>query len=236
MNYQTKEQIDPYKKPENDNWVFGIGTSPKFKIHSQSYEEGYIQYILSNISANKFLVDLGAWDGYHLSNSKYFIDTHGYKSLLIDGDNHGNENVKQHFIDKDNICGLLKNYGCPKYFDFLNIDLDGNDLYILDSILSNYKPALICAEFNPIWEPGVTKVIAYNPHHTWNNDDYYGFSFEAGKQLASKHGYKVVFSNDNLNMYFVRAELFNDTNIEIPVTYQKTNYHPHNSTGEWITF
>lgn len=230
---ETKSvQKDPYVKPENDNWVYLMKVHDKFKMYSQTGEEGIIGYILAHISANKFLVDLGAWDGQHLSNTKYFLDHQGYEGLLIDGDNHGNENVKQHFITKENICGLLKNYGCPKYFDFLNIDLDGNDYYILNEILSQYRPALICAEFNGTIDNGVSKTIAYNEHHTWGNDDYYGFSFEAGKKLAEANGYAVVFQNDSLNIYMVRKDLLNGS--EFGVNYAVNKYHPHNPNGEWV--
>lgn len=228
------KQADPYKKPENDNWIYGIKDHTPFKLHSQSGEEGIIGYILSHISANKFLVELGAWDGAHLSNTKYFVDHQGYKALLIDGDNRGNDAVKQHFITAENVCGLLKNYDCPKYFDLLNIDLDGNDLYILNEVLKKYRPALICAEFNGTIENGVSKTIAYNEHHTWQNNDYYGFSFEAGKKLAVANGYRVVYQNDSLNVYMIREDLINNPDADFGVTYQCMKYHAHNPDGKWI--
>lgn len=80
-------------------------------------------------------------------------------------------------------------------------------MYIIDEILSHqYKPSLIVAEFNPIFAHNESKVIEYNPNHTWMNNDYYGFSFLAGIKMAEKHGYVCVHQNDNLNMYFVRKE------------------------------
>lgn len=220
-------------KPENDTWIYNLDNHKRLKKYSQTGEEGIIDYILSHISHAKLLVDLGAWDGEHLSNTKYFIEEKDYKHILIDGNSHGNRNVKEHFITLDNVCGLLKNYGCPKLFDFLNIDLDGNDYYLLDKILENYSPLLICAEFNGTIDNGVSKTIVYNEHHTWNNDDYYGFSFEAGKKLAKKHGYTLIYQNDSLNMYLLKNDLINNPEL-INISYNVNKYHPHNPNGLWI--
>lgn len=200
--------------------------------YSQCGEEGYIKSILWSIGiTNNFLVDIGAWDGEHLSNTKFLIDEYGFEGLLIDGDNRGKAVVKQEWVTKDNICDILEKYGCPKEFDLLSYDTDGNDYWILDKLLDEYSPRLIVCEFNGTIARGVSKAIQYNAKHVWGNDDYYGFSFEAGKKLAEKHGYKVVFQNDALNMYLVKKELWlADTKVD----YEPCQYHKHNSTGKWI--
>lgn len=171
------------------NWITKLNTMPVWKKYSQCNEEAYISAILENLVSNnfeRFLVELGAWDGYHLSNTRYFIEQ-GFKAILIDGDNHGNEEVKKHFINKENIVSLLEKYECPQCFDLLCIDLDGNDIYILEEILMvGYKPSLIVAEFNPIWKPNESRAITYDQNHTWSEDDYYGFSFAAGIKMAKK--------------------------------------------------
>jgi hypothetical protein len=57
------------------NWVQQLQTLPTWKKYSQCGEEAYIEFILQNIEPkNKHLVELGAWDGYHFSNSRYFIE------------------------------------------------------------------------------------------------------------------------------------------------------------------
>jgi hypothetical protein len=96
-----------------------------------------------------------------LSNTRHLIER-GFTHLLIDGDNRGNEEVKEHFILENNILEILEKYDTPYWFDLLCIDIDGNDLYILEKILSKYKPSLIVAEYNPIFLPNESKVIAYD--------------------------------------------------------------------------
>jgi hypothetical protein len=221
------------------NWVQELYSLPKWKRYSQSHEECYIHHILKNIpSINNHIVELGAWDGQHLSNTKYFIENEGYTALLIDGDNKGNQAVKQHFVTKENVVELLEKYETPKEFDFFCIDLDGNDLYIIEEVLKNYQPSLIIAEFNPIYAQHQSYTIEYNPEHTWKEDNYYGFSFEAGKKCTKKYGYTCIFQNDNLNMYFVHNKHLEYVQVPI-VEYQVTNYHPHHPITEkhkWVEY
>lgn len=227
------------------NWINELYTIPKWKEYSQSNEESYIHYILQNIeSKEKFILELGAWDGYHLSNTRWFIDNLGYSALLIDGDNHGNEMVHEHFITRENVVQLLEKYECPKEFDFFCIDLDGNDLYIMEEVLSKYKPSLIVSEFNPIFNLEESVTIQYDANHSWNNDNFYGFSFKAGLVMADKFGYKCIFQNDNLNMYFVENEvLAQSLGIEVSdleylntPSYVPTHYHPQSNRTEWVIY
>ena len=224
------------------NWIEELKTIPTWKKYSQANEESYLSHILKNVpSKKKMILELGAWDGYHLSNTRYFIEN-GYEALLIDGDNKGNEEVKQHFIMKENVLALLNTYNMPTEFDLFCIDLDGNDIYILDEVLLKFKPSVIIAEFNPIFAQGQSIAIKYNSQHTWNEDDYYGFSFSAGIKMAESNGYTCIFQNDNLNMYFVEnnvlAESLNvlvgELKNHIPnVSYQPTQYHPKSNKIDW---
>lgn len=225
------------------NWIYNLRTLPTWKKYSQACEEAYIEYILANLpQANtKHIVELGAWDGFHLSNTRYFIEK-GYTALLIDGDNHGNEEVKKHFITRENVVEILQSYHTPTQFDLLCLDLDGNDIYILDTLLTTYRPSVIVCEFNPIFKHGDSMAISYNPQHTWNNDDYYGFSFEAGIKLGKKHSYTCIHQNDNLNMYFVDNHILCDNlsltpsqlAFHIPkVDYTPTHYHPVSPKQDW---
>jgi hypothetical protein len=217
------------------DWIKQLYSIPIWKKYSQANEESYLEHILNNVpSINKHIVEFGAWDGFHLSNTRYFIEK-GYTALLIDGDNKGNEEVKQHFIYRENCLELLKLYETPKQFDLFCIDLDGNDIYILEEVLLEYKPSVVIAEFNPIFNEGVSMAIRYNANHTWSEDDFYGFSFTAGIKLASKFGYTCIFQNNNLNMYFVKNEFLKD--VEIPkVNYQVTFGHPKSKKIDWVEY
>lgn len=51
-------------------------------------------------------------------------------------------------IVPDNVNDILKGCSIPKNFAFLNFDIDGYDFYVLDSLLSEYRPSLMCVEIN----------------------------------------------------------------------------------------
>jgi hypothetical protein len=224
------------------NWINEMYNIELWKKYSQHCEEAYLTHILKNIKVkNKHVVDLGAWDGFHFSNSRHFIEN-GYTASLIDGDNRGNKEVHQEFITKENIGSILSILNTPATFDLLSIDLDGNDFYILDQILKAYNPSVIIAEFNPIFALNEPYAIKYNPNHTWQNDDYYGFSFSAGIKLAEKYDYTCIFQNVSLNMYFVCNKVLAESlgvdmedlkNHIPPVTYKVEQYHPKSNRTDW---
>lgn len=206
----------------------------KLKKYSQTGEEGYLLYILSNIGhGNRFLVDLGAGDGFLLSNTRLLIEEHNYQHILIDVDSKGNEEVHQEWITAENVCDLLKKHNCPEQFTLMSIDLDGNDFDIISAVCQQFVPAMIVCEINGTIPSNVSKKMVYNPKHNYTCDDYYGFSFAAALKLADRLGYCVVHQNEALNMYMIRKELL-DGDVKVP-KFQHNPYHKHNPDGIWET-
>lgn len=225
----------PKPMEPNDEWILGLSKLSPEKKFSQYGEDDYLQYIFKCIGTHKkFFVDFGAGNGINLSNTRYFKDALGWNGLMMDADNGGSSDVMQEFITASNIVDLFKKYKVPIYFDLLSIDVDGNDFYILDAILQYFNPRVIIAEFNGTIAPDISKTIVYNEKHQWGNDDYYGFSFLAGKRLAEKFGYKVIFQNHSTNMYMIRRDLLSNPEKEIEVSYPVLQYHAHNPNGEWL--
>lgn len=206
---------------------------------SQNGEEAFISYILSYIGQDNFLVEILGKGETDYSNFKYFLEK-GYMGILLVQDNpdansrkHWNltKKVFNHLVIKHNVKPILKTYECPETFDALSIDLNGNDYWVLEEILANFRPRLIIAEFNPSKEGAVA--IKYEAMFKWMKDDYYGFSFEAGKKLAEKYGYNVIFQNDNINLYMVAQEYVDMDGVP-EVKYENKVSFPHNPYGEWV--
>jgi hypothetical protein len=125
----------------------------------------------------------------------------------------------------------LERYKTPKEFDLLSIDIDGNDYWVLQKILTEYRPRLIISEYNS--EHTDSKTIKYDPNFEFRMTDYYGYTFKAGQKLAEKTGYKVIFQNSSLNMYYLRKDLFK---YEYPLKVEG-KYHRWWGTkgdGEWV--
>ena len=175
-------------------------------------------------------IDIGAGDGYRLSNVRDLIERHGATGLMIDGDNHGNAEVVQAWITKENIVELCKDHPNP---DFLSIDIDGNDFWVLGEYLDAYRPALIMAEINPRFRNAQDSfAVPYYPQRTWQNDDHFGMSFGAFDHLVHGHKYTVVHM-EGINALAMRSRLVtHDTPIHID--YRHQHGHKANPTAPWI--
>ena len=226
----------------SQTWINQLYHIPKWKKYSQTSEESTLEHILKAVDAkSKYLVDLGAGDGVYLSNTRFFIEN-GYTGLLLDANNKGNTDVKEHFLTRENILDLFSQYKVPNKFALLSIDLDGNDIYLLEQVLTKYKPTVIIAEMNGKFEPNESCAIEYNPNHTWSDDDYYGFSFAAGLKVAEKFGYTCIYQNDSLNMYFVENSALAESldisvkEIKVNVPYEKAVYHIPSKKTNWVKY
>src|SRR5579872_645620 len=135
-------------------------------VYSQFGEDGIVAEIIHrielHIAIDKWCVEFGAWDGVYLSNSYQLIKNKGYKAVLIEGDakRHADlcKNIPSdeviklcefvHFEGASSLDNILKKTNIPVDFDFMSIDIDGCDYHIWAS-LTDYRPKVICIEFNP---------------------------------------------------------------------------------------
>lgn len=201
------------------NWIERLYELKGKDPYSQNAEGIYLEYIFNKIGSCKNIVDIGGGDGFHLSNTRHINKYFGGHRQVLDKEN-------GHTVTVDNLRGYLKG----GEYHLLSIDIDGNDYWIISEFLNHDKPNVIIAEFNPAFIDHRT--IKYNPDHVWDGTDYYGFSFEAGKKLFEKHGYKVIFNVANMNMIAVRDDLINVTIP--PVTYEVTNFFEKSLDREWV--
>ena len=55
--------------------------------------------------------------------------------------------VRQAFVDAENVNSLFAQYGVPKQFDLLSIDIDGNDYWVWKAI-EDFTPRVVVIEYN----------------------------------------------------------------------------------------
>lgn len=213
------------------NWLNEISAHVRQEF-CQSGETGLLEFIFQNIgTTNKYAVEFGASDGFYLSNIRYFLNN-GWDGLQMDYDTKNSKYVQKEFISKDNIVELFIKYAVSKEFDLLSIDLDGNDYWILKEVMVMYRPRVVILELNPAKEGSVT--IEYNEKHIWMEDNYYGASFDAFKNLMEAYGYDLVYNHIELNLIFIRKDIIKNEEKPI-VTHITTHYHkPHTGHGKWV--
>lgn len=203
------------------NWIERLPEIKSKDLYSQNGEGHILEYIFYHLGSGKLFLDIGAGDGFILSNTRH-LELMGWSGVRLDS-------LNGHTVKKENLQEF--NISCDT--DLLSIDIDGNDLHIIDELLTNwpFTPFVIIAEFNPAFTD--SRAIAYNPDHVWAGDDYYGFSFAAGEKLAEKHGYKVIFQIADMNMIMVRKDLIEGLTVP-PVTFTKSNYFKKSERTDWV--
>lgn len=203
------------------------------KKHSQFGEPIIVEHILNRLGClqERYLVDIGAGGaGRGLSNSRYFLEK-GWNGLLFDMD--GSEGTIKEFITPFNIVHILKSNSCPIGFDFLNLDIDSFDYDVLEAILKEYLPRVVCAEFNGTLDPKSKVKLEYEEGYTWDGSSKYGFSLQAGIDLFEKYGYTVVLNQKETNIFAVRKEYL-PKGFKKEIKGVKTQYHRHNPNAKWI--
>jgi len=210
--------------------------------HSQSNEYEIIARYLEHIGRldKPTFIDIGAGDGFRLSNTRDLIERHGATGLLIDADNGGNPDVHQAFVTVENVgmdvvLRWMAIYadGPNAELDFLSIDIDGNDYWILKEVLKFGQPRLIMAEVNTRFHSAEEAfTVPYEPNRTWNNDDHFGMSFGAFRKLMEANGYTVVHM-EGINALAMRNDLVRpDTPTSLNYAYSFG--HKPNTTAPWV--
>ena len=144
-------------KPE---WLLDYASN----TYSQAGEDGVIAKILEMLpETDQWCVEFGAWDGLYLSNVRRLIEEKDYSAILIEGDKKKFERLRNNYADnhnvetvnafvgynaEDGLDKILSAFNIPKNFDFLSIDVDGNDYHIWKAV-QQYRPKSVCVEYNP---------------------------------------------------------------------------------------
>lgn len=207
---------------------------------SQNGEDGVISRLFellsegNNSKPRRHCVDVGAWDGVHLSNTHSLLVHGNFSGVLIEADSERFQQLEELHRPFDNTCvniavsclqcspnslsSILDNNApdLPKDFDFLCIDVDGTDYWLMVDVFDGgYKPSVICIEFNPTMPDDI---IYIQPRE---DGVRHGSSLSALVELAENKGY-VLVETTLFNAFFVRQELYDqylknevpDTSIE----------------------
>ncbi|GAB5411423.1 MAG: hypothetical protein ChlgKO_05370 [Chlamydiales bacterium] len=185
-------------------------------IYSQYGEDGIIEEIFTRIGIDSgFFVDFGANDGIWLSNTRLLWEK-GWNGVMIEAnpkfyktlrntyENDPQVKTLNEFVTwkKDDKRGRLFNEIKEEHFknqeiDFLSIDIDGGDYFILKTL--KCRPKVICIENGLKWHPLMKKeapesIALKNIHQP----------LEVVIGYAKTIGYRAVCSTNNL--FLVRED------------------------------
>ena len=193
----------------------------EYQITSQNNEDGIINHIFDKLKIDKLnFMEIGF--DYYQNNSLAILKKCN-KGLFIDGNNKKviilrnvlklfypktKINVQNVLVDINNINQIKEqNFNDREEIDFLSIDVDGIDYYLLKEI--NFKPKLICIEYNFWFGKNLSCVVPYEKKSTSDSlSDYVGASLKALTELANSKDYHLIaIDSACINAFFIRDDL-----------------------------
>ncbi len=203
-------RIDRPRVPSNRLLAF------QHNVTSENGEDGILQHIFEKIGAeNGFCVEVGAYDGKVFSNTWNLIHNKGWEAILIEKDETAFSALKKQHVhsahvqfvqcevttrDETNLDSLLTLRAVRTDFEFLCIDVEGND-YNLWGSLKTFRPKVVMVDFNPTVPNDVIFV---------QEDDLqvnHGASLRAFIELGKVKDYELA-AVTTWNAIFVRSDLF----------------------------
>jgi hypothetical protein len=199
--------------------------------YSSLGEEKIIHEWISRLRPSaRCVVDIGASDGWSASNT-YFLFKRGWGGVAVECDatkfgelarTHRDfrTEVVQATATPLNVVELLEEHHVPKEFALLSIDIDSYDYFVLDALLQEFRPRLVCAEKNEKIPPPLEFTVKWDPEHAWRADHFFGQSISQLAVLAERHGYALVDLHYN-NAFLVPAELSDGHALTAELAYDR---------------
>jgi hypothetical protein len=220
-----------------------------YKVYSQNDEDGILHEIFRRLGITQgTFCELGVESGREC-NSLYLLHK-GWRGCWIEGDQQQQAPIQKMFASLLNSRRLSLGIGYitaenintsmqqvleliglkADQLDFLSIDVDGNDIYLLEVL--DVSPKVICIEYNAKFPASLSKQAVYNPAHQWRGGDYMGSSLLAIDTVAREKGYVLVGTNlTGANAFYVRSEL-----AEGKFSVDSSVEHLYNSARYWLCY
>jgi hypothetical protein len=203
------------------SWIANLHQKPCRRLgFSQGNQDCMLDAIFSELgTTNKQYVEFGFNTKSQCSASgpntcKLWKD--GWTGLLLDGDNQNEQiNLRSHFLYASNIVSIFNKYKVPKELDFLSVDMDSHDFFVLDSILKEFRPRVITTEYNCNWPLG-WHMSELDPTMTSANKNQSGFFFKnciwgasasSWKLLLQNNGYSLIGVTPLLDLFWARNDI-----------------------------
>ncbi len=185
--------------------------------YSHTGEELIIKKYLKYCKSNKMCVDIAASDGTTQSNTLALYKM-GWGGIAVEYDSSRFKILASHYrqfpdvtlvrtkVIPANVLSILDASLLPKNFTFFNLDIDSYDYFVLEKVLSKYRPQLICTEVNEKIPAPIEFSVKYSPDHYWHGHHFYGQSISQLYKLCKKFKYKIVELN-YANVFIMPIEI-----------------------------
>jgi hypothetical protein len=199
-------------RPSLDEEV-GIGDV----AYSQNDEDSILAGIFEQLgSGNRFFVEIGASDG--TENCTRNLAENGWSGVWIEGDPLSATRAREVApkgvvtvaagVTPANVVTILHQESVPSSPDLLVLDIDGNDWWVVRSLLRSFSPRVLVVEYNGAFRPGEWWRLRYRDNRLWDHTFRYGASLQALHSLLKTFGYGLVGCDSRgVNGFFIRKDV-----------------------------
>ena len=143
------------------------------------------------------------------SNTYHLKSKYNWSGLLMDG-GHTNASINLHreMITSANVVELFDKHAVPYEPDYVSIDIDSADLWILRAVLASaYRPRVLSVEYNCVY--GALPIAGTHPDESmpWKGDNVHGCSLAAIDMVAQEFGWTLALVAPGLDAILVRDDL-----------------------------
>jgi hypothetical protein len=196
----------------------------EFTVFSQFGEDGILQYLTQRVPlSTRYFVEFGVED-YLESNTRFLLINDNWSGLVLDSEPRFIESIRQDpwlwrydltasctFVTRDNIDETLRTQVPTPDVGLLSIDLDGNDYWVWQAIVS-IRPRIVVCEYNSLFGATHAVTVPYDASFSRGRAHfshlYFGASLPALCRLATAKGYDFVGCNSKgTNAFFVRNDV-----------------------------
>ena len=201
-------------------YQFRRGTLPLRQSGFSSFDEEKIlnRYIAELLPAehSRTVVDIGAGDGRTGSNTLALFKS-GWKGLGVEWDGRKARKLATVYerlpeaslcrlrVTPQNVVPLLEAYGVERNFSVLSVDIDSYDYWVLDAVLTRFRPQLVVTEINEKIPPPIKFRVKYDPDFQLR-EHFYGYSIQCLEELCARRGYVLIDLEYN-NAFLAPKEL-----------------------------
>ncbi|MGE4169866.1 MAG: hypothetical protein AB7F28_04020 [Candidatus Margulisiibacteriota bacterium] len=201
-------------------------TSWEFAGFCQNQEDGISDYLLSQLKQkNRYFIEIGSSNGLE-NNTAWLAFGLKYSGLMVEGSEALVRDAQTHlrpynwgvkylplFVTQSTAQNIV-DAALFKDPDFFSLDIDGNDYYILKTMMTQgLRPKIIVVEYNAAFGPDAALTIPYDDRFSYQkahaSECYFGVSISAWRQLLEAAGYAFVTVESNgVNAFFIDKACF----------------------------
>lgn len=215
----------------------------EYSLFSQHGEDGIIRYIFDQIGfGQRYFLEFG-FSPRQCNSLRLMLEEH-FQGLLIDRSQESCDffsesarhfnilNVRAvcQFLKCENLDETIRLGAFPRVFDFLSIDVDGNDYWFWKEIESVWA-RLVVIEYNAGLGPTWSATIPYDPEFRcagiYPGEFFFGASLAALEKLGRRKGYRLMGCDSRgINAFFLRDDVLAP---EIQTLTSEAAYKPHHN-------